>query len=600
MIRIQEPRTPSPSPERPVWQAVGIDLGTTHSLVALMDEEGVPQILTDPQGRRLMPSVVRYLKQGGASVGHAALEAPEDPEAVVLRSTKRWLGKSPERVAADHPEHEFVAQATLPTLAFGEHELTALQAAAELLKSLYQRAMEQATHPLIGAVITIPAYFDDTARQATLDAAALAGVPVLRLIAEPTAAAMAYDLDRDPHNEHLLVFDLGGGTLDVSLLERDHDTLHVLAVSGNTRLGGDDMDRLVQQACGSHPSLAQAKILKEQLSQQETAEHEGHTLDRQTLEHALQPLMAEMKKCVDDVLHETQRQASDLSTVLLAGGATRVPCVQQALKTWLGRPLCATLNPDEVVALGACVQAARLTGHPKHQHGLLLDVTPLSLGIALMDGLVEKMIVRNSPLPCSHTEIFTTHQDHQTGLILEVVQGERELAKDARPLGRLDFQGIPPMPAGMARIEVTFALDTNGVLSVTAREQSTGTQSTTTFTPMHGLSSQAMQAMLLQAIEAADADRTAQAWAKAAFKAEHYLRLADTPAWQQMGTEQEQLALKHAKEQVLHSVNNPQHDPEALKHATQRLDEALSPFVNEQLTQALQHEVVGRNTGATS
>lgn len=465
LLTIQLPEHVSRAP------AVGIDLGTTHSLVALY-REGTIQVLADEAGEVLLPSVVRYLSNDEIVVGaEAKANYQADPENTII-SAKRLLAR----------EHFIKTQAG---------DISPIEVSAEILKQLLKRA--HSIDPSIReAVITVPAYFDETQRQATKKAAELAGISVLRLLNEPTAAAVAYGLD-DAATGTCLVFDLGGGTFDVSLLHLKNGIFEVLATGGDTALGGDDMDRLVMNQTGS--PLMCARAAKECLSLQTSANlilacGKCVELTRVQLNALIEPLVNRMLRICGQVLRDAKIAKEEIDHVILVGGATRVPLIQQQVEAFFGKtPLC-NIDPDQVVAMGAAIQASILSGHQRREDVLLLDVTPLSLGVEMMGGLVEKILLRNTPIPAVASELFTTYADNQTALSLHIVQGEREGVEDCRSLARFDLSGIPPMPAGTARIEVTFKIDADGLLTVEAKEQLSGVKSEIIVKPTFGLTIQ--------------------------------------------------------------------------------------------------------------
>lgn len=461
--------------------AVGIDLGTTHSLIGLYQAKQVI-ILPDENGEKLLPSVVRYVSEGEVIVGKRAKQDYTRDPANTFVSAKRYL-----------PEDKIL------NTCVGKR--TPIEASTEILKTLMVRA--QRMDPNISqAVITVPAYFDETQRQATKQAAEKAGIEVLRLLNEPTAAAVAYGLDKKTSGT-CLVFDLGGGTFDVSLLDLKKGIFEVRATGGDTALGGDDIDQLVMNVTGL--PLMEARCLKEKLSEQERIENSP--LTRGDVEALIAPLVEKMLRICRQVLQDAKITTSNIDEVILVGGSTRIPFIQQKVEAFFNqKPLC-SLDPDQVVAMGAAIQASILSGHYQGEDLLLLDVTPLSLGVEMLGGLVEKIILRNTPIPAVATERFTTYAEGQTALSLHVVQGEREASEDCRSLAHFDLLGIPPMPAGKARIEVTFRIDADGLLTVEARELLSGVYAQITIKTNYGLTEADVNACVEDSISHLEVDR---------------------------------------------------------------------------------------------
>ncbi len=616
LLQISEPgQSPDPHQRR---VAIGIDLGTTHSLVAAM-RSGIAQCLPDAQGRAILPSAVRYLADGRTVVGADALaDAALDARNTIV-SVKRFMG----RALADLKDHAklpyaFVDSPGMLQLQTAAGVKSPVEVSAEILASLRRRAEDSLDADIFGAVITVPAYFDDAQRQATKDAAQLAGLKVLRLINEPTAAAVAYGLEHGAEGLYA-VYDLGGGTFDVSLLRLSQGVFEVVATGGDSALGGDDFDRVLADwalaEAGLEASTPQdkravlvaARAAKEKLS---AADHAtiacplagaelSVRVDREQFEAMTRALLERTLVALRKVLRDAKAGRDDVEGVVMVGGSTRMPSAQSAVAGFFGKMPLTDINPDEVVAIGAAIQADQLAGNADGNALLLLDVIPLSLGLETMGGLVERIIPRNSTIPTARAQDFTTFKDGQTALALHVVQGERELVADCRSLARFELRGIPPMVAGAARIRVSFEVDADGLLSVSAREERSGVEAAIAVKPSYGLADEDIARMLQEGFGSADADMQARALRQSQVEAERML-LGTRSALAADGdvlTDAERGAIDALVAEV-ERVAASSVDHHAIDAAVEALAKGTEAFAAERMNRGIRQALAGRSIDA--
>ena len=592
--------------------AVGIDLGTTNSLVATV-QSGSARCLPDEQGRATLPSVVRYGQE--VEVGFDALKAQKIDPLNTISSAKRLIGRQVGDLNRSQWSYRFTDNDTIIEMQTRMGLKTPIEVSAEILKALKVRAENSLGGSLTGAVITVPAYFDDAQRQATKDAARLAGLNVLRLLNEPTAAAIAYGLDNRPEGT-FVVFDLGGGTFDVSILRLEQGLFQVLATGGNSALGGDDFDHRLYCWLLEHEKLSALSEQDTQLllsliraAKQELTNNSSTTLravlsdgreveTNITREHFQQLTQHLVMKTIDPVkqaMRDADISKADIGGVIMVGGATRMPHVQQAVATFFGQTPLNNLNPDEVVALGAAIQANVLAGNKADDEWLLLDVTPLSLGLETYGGLVEKVIPRNSTIPTAMAQEFTTFKDGQTAMAIHVVQGERELVSDCRSLARFTLRGIPPMVAGAARIRVTFQVDADGLLSVSAQEQTTGVQAAIEVKPSYGLDDTTITQMLKDSMQFAQADMAQRARQEAVVEAESIIAAVsnalDSDGDLLGDTERSDIdaVLKRLQQQM------SQGDAASIRASVEALNHATDGFAAARMDRNIQRALTGQN-----
>jgi molecular chaperone HscA len=623
LFQIAEPEAPTKR-RRVAGRAIGIDLGTTHSLVAIAPAGAPPRVLLDEQGEALLDSVVSYANND-VIVGRAARAvAVEHPEQV-LSSVKRFMGRSPKDINFSHPyrlaDDEQVVRIDVAEPGQPPRYVSPVEVSARILEALRERAEDELIGDIAGAVITVPAYFDDAQRQATKDAGRIAGLEVYRLLAEPTAAALAYGLDRKGRGEQgeglFAIYDLGGGTFDISILRLRAGVFRVLATGGDSALGGDDFDRalslhLLGLAGLSKPDPAQqqevmqaARAAKEALSEREqstvTLERCGlpeTVITRAQLEQLIRPLVSRTIKACKATLKDAGVDRRELDAVVLVGGSTRVPLVRAEVAQAFGLQPLTDIDPDKVVAYGAAIQADILSGSER-EGVTLLDVVPLSLGLETMGGIVEKIIPRNATIPIAARQVFTNYSEKQTGMTMHVVQGERELAQDCRSLARFELRGIPRLPPSMARVEVTFELDADALLTVTARELMTGVKQAIEVKPTYGLAAAEVDELIMDSLDHAREDFEARNLAQARVELGRVV-LAVQTALTEVGdvagmisdSEREAIiaALTECETVMAEAVHA---DP--VNTARERLERLSEPFARRRMERALRAGMTGRS-----
>ncbi len=617
LLQIAEPdASPAPHERR---LAIGIDLGTTNSLVATV-RNSIPVVLPDENGHPLLPSIVRYGERG-VDVGHRAqaMQA-RDPQNTIV-SVKRLMGRGLADLSdARRFPYRFVDEPGMVKIATRAGVKSPVEVSAEILRALRLRAEASLGGELVGAVVTVPAYFDDAQRQATKDAAKLAGLNVLRLLNEPTAAAIAYGLDNAAEGTYA-VYDLGGGTFDISILRLSKGVFEVLATNGDSALGGDDFDHRVYcwviETAGLPPLppedtrllMVKARDAKESVTTHDAAPivatlssglEVDATLDADTFTAITRHLVAKTLGPVRRALHDAKLTPADINGVVMVGGATRMPQIQKAVGEFFGQPPLTNLDPDQVVALGAAIQANVLAGNraAAGDEWLLLDVIPLSLGLETMGGLAEKIVPRNSTIPVTRAQEFTTFKDGQTAMAIHVVQGERERVADCRSLARFELRGIPPMAAGAARIRVTFQVDADGLLSVSARETQTGVEASIVVKPSYGLSDAEIARMLQESFAHAADDMTARALAEAQVEADQIIAATRNAlaADGALLSAEERATIDAAIAEVVRCREGTDH--RALVAATAALNQATSEFAARRMDRSVAQALTGRSVDA--